>query len=312
MDLYYYNTIINTGWYLFTIVFLLYKFTTFFSHAYNLFKFCGKIISGGNYALNLCLSYFKQKNDVLEHAEIIDEDEQEIQIEQPINEGIIHKIKNKGINLYHNMYFKIFGKHHPYSEGNYMELPLYQSSNNNLNTNIINSYSKTQNYSSLLHESNKLKNNKNYLGESSISKMLHTIPLNSSYSLNYNTKNSIHHDNDSIHHENDENDNNDNNKSYIQTQFGPKPFGIDNSALLFNSSFIKNKLDRNNLPFALNSLYSTQLHPLQENEGENNDNENNNESDNENDNESDNENDNESENESENESAFISKYEECE
>jgi hypothetical protein len=290
MDLYYYNTIINTVWYLFTAVFILYKFTTFFSHAYNLFKFCGKIISGGKYAFNLCLSYFKQKNDVLEHTEIIDENEQEIQIEKPINEGIIHKIKNKGINLYHNMYFKIFGKHHPYSEGNYMELPLYKSSNNNLNTtnldiNIINSYSKTQNYSSLLHESNKYKNNNsNYLGESSMSKMLHTIPLNSSYNINYTVKNNI--------------ETNDNEKSYVQTQFGPKPFGIDNSALLFNSSFIKNKLDRNNLPFALNSLYSTQLHPLQENEDFNEEN--------------DSENDSENDNQNNSESAFISKYEECE
>ncbi len=46
MDLYLFNTIINMIWYMFTILFLLYKFTSFFSYMYNFVRFCGKIWKG--------------------------------------------------------------------------------------------------------------------------------------------------------------------------------------------------------------------------------------------------------------------------
>ena len=49
IDLYLVNTIINAIWYIFTILFLLYRFTSFFSYIYNFVRFSGKIISGGIY-----------------------------------------------------------------------------------------------------------------------------------------------------------------------------------------------------------------------------------------------------------------------
>lgn len=49
IDLYLVNTIINAIWYIFTILFLLYRFTSFFSYIYNFVRFCGKIVSGGIY-----------------------------------------------------------------------------------------------------------------------------------------------------------------------------------------------------------------------------------------------------------------------
>ena len=42
MNLYLFNTIINCVWYVFTILFVLYRFTTFFSYIYNFTKFCSK------------------------------------------------------------------------------------------------------------------------------------------------------------------------------------------------------------------------------------------------------------------------------
>ena len=48
-DLYLFNTIVNTIWYIFTILFVLYRFTSFFSYIYNFSRFCGKIFTGIHY-----------------------------------------------------------------------------------------------------------------------------------------------------------------------------------------------------------------------------------------------------------------------
>ena len=39
-DFYLFNTIINTFWYIFTILFVLYKFTSFFTYVINFVNFC--------------------------------------------------------------------------------------------------------------------------------------------------------------------------------------------------------------------------------------------------------------------------------
>lgn len=49
MDIYLYNTIANTLWYIFTVVFILYKFTSFFSYVYGFAKFCFRLSSGISY-----------------------------------------------------------------------------------------------------------------------------------------------------------------------------------------------------------------------------------------------------------------------
>jgi hypothetical protein len=45
-DLYLFNTIVNTIWYIFTILFVLYRFTSLFSYIYNFSRFCGKLFTG--------------------------------------------------------------------------------------------------------------------------------------------------------------------------------------------------------------------------------------------------------------------------
>lgn len=45
-DLYLFNTIVNTIWYIFTILFVLYRFTSLFSYMYNFSRFCGKLFTG--------------------------------------------------------------------------------------------------------------------------------------------------------------------------------------------------------------------------------------------------------------------------
>ncbi len=60
-NLYLYNTIINTVWYIFTILFVLYKFTSFFSYIYNFIKFCGKIFTWIKYAYDQIKIYLQKK-----------------------------------------------------------------------------------------------------------------------------------------------------------------------------------------------------------------------------------------------------------
>lgn len=60
-DLYLFNTIINTVWYLFTILFVLYKFTSFFSYMYNFVKFCGKIFTWIKYLYDQITIYLQKK-----------------------------------------------------------------------------------------------------------------------------------------------------------------------------------------------------------------------------------------------------------
>lgn len=62
MDLYLLNIIINTIWYIFTIIFVLYRFTSFFNYIYNYIKFSLKIINGINSVFYKCYTYIKYPN----------------------------------------------------------------------------------------------------------------------------------------------------------------------------------------------------------------------------------------------------------
>ena len=63
IDLYLFNTIINTIWYIFTVLFVLYRFTSFFNYIYNFVKFCSKLVSGVNYLFNKFTTYIKYPNN---------------------------------------------------------------------------------------------------------------------------------------------------------------------------------------------------------------------------------------------------------
>jgi hypothetical protein len=249
-------------------------------------KFCGKLISSGKYVVNLCINYFQQKQPI-SPVEIIDDtiydDNQddihdEIEDTQTKSPSFLNTIKTTISNSYYNVYYRIFGKYHPNSQDNYTTLPLYNNSSElqDMSKDIkINSYSKNQDYSSLL-DSHKysldLNKNDDSLYDKN-SEMFQTIPLNHSGTSEI--------------------------KKPIE-----RPYGLNRSSLLFESSFINNKLSKKELPFAINSFYAT-LHPLQEiNDNEQNEDNGQNEN-NQNEKNDQNENDSNDENGSEH-------YEECE
>lgn len=63
MDLYLFNTIINTSWYLFTTLFILYKFTSFFSSIYGFVIFCKKLWTGAINIKNKFTTFLQKRNN---------------------------------------------------------------------------------------------------------------------------------------------------------------------------------------------------------------------------------------------------------
>ena len=96
-DLYLFNTVINTLWYLFTILFVLYKYTAFFSYIYNFVKFCGKLFSGVSYVYK-----YISGNNNLNRVDI------ESQNNQNNNKTFYQKCKNYITKNYNYYYRKIF------------------------------------------------------------------------------------------------------------------------------------------------------------------------------------------------------------
>ena len=61
IDLYLFNTIVNTIWYIFTILFVLYRFTSFFSYIYNFVRFCGKLFNGIYFVYDQIRIYIRKR-----------------------------------------------------------------------------------------------------------------------------------------------------------------------------------------------------------------------------------------------------------
>ncbi len=52
MDLFYFGTVFNLIWNMFTILFVLYRFTSFFTYMFGFIRFCGRIASSTKYYFN--------------------------------------------------------------------------------------------------------------------------------------------------------------------------------------------------------------------------------------------------------------------
>ena len=63
IDIYLINTVINIIWYIFSILFVLYKFTSFFSYIYNFGKFLGRLTQGLFYIKNRILEFIEQREN---------------------------------------------------------------------------------------------------------------------------------------------------------------------------------------------------------------------------------------------------------
>lgn len=63
IDIYFINTVINIIWYIFSILFVLYKFTSFFSYIYNFGKFLGRLTQGICYVKDRVVEFTEQRQN---------------------------------------------------------------------------------------------------------------------------------------------------------------------------------------------------------------------------------------------------------
>lgn len=77
MDLYLYTAIINTVWYIFTIVFVLYRFTSFFTYTYKFLLFSKRFWDGAVWSKNKIVNYVNQRRG---YTRIYDEEDPEVEL----------------------------------------------------------------------------------------------------------------------------------------------------------------------------------------------------------------------------------------
>lgn len=113
IDLYLFNTIINTIWYIFTILFLLYRFTSFFSYIYNFVRFCGKLFNGIYYVYDQIRIYLrKRRGYIYLESDDIEAQNKDILLPQQHtkHKTLFEKCKDYFNKQYDYYYFKFFGK----------------------------------------------------------------------------------------------------------------------------------------------------------------------------------------------------------
>lgn len=113
IDLYLFNTIINTIWYIFTILFVLYRFTSFFSYIYNFVRFCGKLFNGIYFVYDQIRIYIRKRRGYvyLQSDDIEAQDRDILLPDQNFkHKTLLQKCKDYFSKQYDYYYFKIFGK----------------------------------------------------------------------------------------------------------------------------------------------------------------------------------------------------------
>lgn len=83
------QNIFNIIWYIFTMLFLLYKFTSFFTYIYNFGKFLGKLTQGILYIKNRTSLFLKNRRNEYVNVETN---------QTTHNKSILTRIKNKFVN----------------------------------------------------------------------------------------------------------------------------------------------------------------------------------------------------------------------
>lgn len=63
IDIFFVNSVINIIWYIFSILFVLYKFTSFFSYIYNFGKFLGRLTQGVFYVKDRVVEFTEHRRN---------------------------------------------------------------------------------------------------------------------------------------------------------------------------------------------------------------------------------------------------------
>ena len=258
LDLYLFNTIINAVWYVFTILFVLYKFTSFFGYIYNFIKFCSKLFNGVQYVWNQIDLYVKRRRGYV-HVDI-ETDEILLPDENIRQATLFEKCKSYLKNTYSHYYSKLFKKSNTIPSSNTNNIQLFETHVPNSDFDIKkaerdlfekhmdelyenhNSMYATNNNNSIFFES---KNSSNFAGSSNLQTTNHNT--NNSDELYFYKNLTSTHKNTHPLSDDDENENDNMYASiFSDNDTYKRPFNVVNSNLLFQSKFIKNQFGQDN------------------------------------------------------------------
>jgi hypothetical protein len=99
MDIYLFSAIANVVWYCFTVIFLLYKFTSFFSYVYKFIIFSGRLFTGVSWVSNKIYSFIMYRKGysntikLEESTSLLADDEEYNRFNE--NPLFLEKLKNK-------------------------------------------------------------------------------------------------------------------------------------------------------------------------------------------------------------------------
>lgn len=247
-DLYLFNTIINTIWYLFTILFVLYKFTSFFSYMYNFIKFCGKLFTWIKYIYDQIIIYLQKKRGY-KYTLLNDLESQTTQQ----NKTYFQKIKDNIWKSY--VKFKLYlGFSHIQrpSQTNH-GIPLTENvSNSNIKNESYYNSSEQEYFNNYIDDLNKSSilfdyhNNENIEDSNTSNNFENSDSISNNFDFNQsNNSNMFQSINLSNYNSNiissKKNYNIDNNTSILNTMYEKPiehPYNVNNSNLLFDSNFI--------------------------------------------------------------------------
>ena len=239
------SAVLNIIWYFFTMLFFLYKFTSFFSYILNFGRFCWKLLTSVRYISNFLI--YRQN-----YTPIETEYENAYISENP---SYFSKFKNNIKKIYHKAYYKIFKKHHPNSiHHNLFSTPLQtyetsdssiyhtQNSQESLENKLFHQHLDHLNNSEQIDQS--VTDLQNFRTPSIITRHTYSSPysnnINRSYMQNSHTNHlaQLNHSyvNHSLHFSPySGNTNNGNTKT--------KTYNVEDSNVLFQSQFIQNKFN---------------------------------------------------------------------
>lgn len=256
-DLYLFNTIINSIWYLFTILFVLYKFTSFFSYMYNFVKFCGKIFIWIKYLYNEIIVYLNKKKGY-KYTLLHDLESQTTQTNQTFFQKIKINIWKSYVNL--KLYLGFTHIQSP-SEQNY-GIPLTETiSNSNIKNESYYNSSEKLHFNNTIDDLNESSLLFNYLNNETQdqNKESSDIPFNLNHSINTSNDlnfilnesndnfNEIKNNRINLFNNNSNTYNIDSHTSILNT-FIKKPtqnhYNINDSNLLFDSELIFNSVTK--------------------------------------------------------------------
>lgn len=130
IDLYLFNTVMNTIWYVFTILFVLYRFTSFFSYIYNFLRFCANLWSWITWGWNEIVAFIRRKQG---YVRLDPENPQDTEHLLPgRNQSNSQstwwsRFRQVSVNMYQRAYTWIFGRPHPRNRPQTTDIPLYES-----------------------------------------------------------------------------------------------------------------------------------------------------------------------------------------